>query len=321
MRMKNFFKAGVPAHCYQKGFNGNVLFYSQIDRLVYYTIYSVEARKRGIRTLALCLMTDHTHSLLMADNSAQLSLFNRNVETKYALAFKNLSRKSGVLFMPYGHAFKFREKDIRSCIIYIANNPVEKHKYAFAEQDRWTFLSYADNRTPFSDPLIVRRASAPMKKAISMIHGANNRCAPLSHQLLKNLRSLLNKAEWDQLVDLIISLYMPIDFPATIRYFGTADKLLTAIHSTTGSEHDITEERESSSETVFLQMSRKVQSAGYSLYNKDFLSLDGNDYRHLVRLLLSVPGANASYLGRFLHRPIKTRHFTEGEINDSVIWK
>ena len=52
--MKNFFKAGVPAHCYQKGINGNVLFYSQIDRLVYFTIYAVEAKKRGIRTLALC---------------------------------------------------------------------------------------------------------------------------------------------------------------------------------------------------------------------------------------------------------------------------
>ena len=135
--MKNFFKAGVPAHCYQKGINGNVLFYSQIDRLVYFTIYAVEAKKRGIRTLALCLMTDHTHSLLIADSSTQLSLFNRNVEAKYAFAFNKLSRKRGVVFMPYGHAFKAREKDIRTCIIYIANNPVEKRKFAY---DAWQRL-------------------------------------------------------------------------------------------------------------------------------------------------------------------------------------
>lgn len=56
--MKNFFKAGVPAHCYQKGINGNVLFYSQIDRLVYFTVYAVEAmgcpEKLGHKTKGLC---------------------------------------------------------------------------------------------------------------------------------------------------------------------------------------------------------------------------------------------------------------------------
>ena len=312
--MKNFFKAGVPAHCYQKGINGNVLFYSQIDRLVYFTIYAVEAKKRGIRTLALCLMTDHTHSLLIADSSTQLSLFNRNVEAKYAFAFNKLSRKRGVVFMPYGHAFKAREKDIRTCIIYIANNPVEKRKFAYAEQDRWTFLAYADNRAPFSEPFIARKASTPMKKAIAMVQGAYSRCVPLNHLFLKIMKEKLNPTEWNQFVDMIISLYMPIDFPAAIRYFGTMNKMLTAIHSTTGSEHDLSEERDTSSETFYLQMQRKAQAAGYSLFNKDFLSLEGNDYRNLVRLLLSVPEINPFYLGRFLHRPIKVR--SDNEINE-----
>ena len=306
--MKNFFKAGVPAHCYQKGINGNVLFYSQIDRLVYFTIYAVEAKKRGIRTLALCLMTDHTHSLLIADSSTQLSLFNRNVEAKYAFAFNKLSRKRGVVFMPYGHAFKAREKDIRTCIIYIANNPVEKRKFAYAEQDRWTFLAYADNRAPFSEPFIARKASTPMKKAIAMVQGAYSqsvRTKPIIR---------IRKAVSPRITSAPTRIAAKLPSPAAIRYFGTMNKMLTAIHSTTGSEHDLSEERDTSSETVYLQMQRKAQAAGYSLFNKDFLSLEGNDYRNLVRLLLSVPEINPFYLGRFLHQPIKVR--SDNEINE-----
>ena len=66
MRKKRRFYRGVPNHIYQRAQNGFNLFYCDEDRLVFYTIFAVCARKApDIKVLGLCLMYDHFHSLII----------------------------------------------------------------------------------------------------------------------------------------------------------------------------------------------------------------------------------------------------------------
>lgn len=74
----------VPTHNYQKGFNGNLLFYCLLDRLVYLTIFCTEVLRYHVTVLSLDLMFTHTHSLLKMASRGILSRFNQTVEMKYA---------------------------------------------------------------------------------------------------------------------------------------------------------------------------------------------------------------------------------------------
>jgi hypothetical protein len=56
---------GEVTHVYQRAINGFNIFYERDDYLVFYTIFSVFLRRFGITALALCLMIDHFHALLL----------------------------------------------------------------------------------------------------------------------------------------------------------------------------------------------------------------------------------------------------------------
>ena len=146
--MKNYkFVADIPTHCYQKGVAGNLLFYTQKDRLLYLTIYSTQAKKYHIKTLALNLMFNHTHSLIKAKDLETFTLFNATTQQMYAREQNAYLQNEGKWFMKtFGWAQKKNAKDVRSCYCYIQNNAVEKHLYSHAIEDRW--ISRLSSRTP-----------------------------------------------------------------------------------------------------------------------------------------------------------------------------
>ena len=126
MKQKTFIPV-TPTHNYQKGIDGNRLFYCDSDRLVYFTIYCTEAKRREVRVLALNLMFTHTHALLQTRNKTVQSCFNKEVERLYAREFNENSSRQGPVFMKtYGWAQKRNSAKVRSCLAYIGNNHVEK---------------------------------------------------------------------------------------------------------------------------------------------------------------------------------------------------
>ena len=189
-------QGGILNHCYQNTVNGNVLFYTVSDYLVCFTTLCVTARRYGIRILTLCLMPDHVHQGLIAGCSPELSSYFRDFTTSCSKSHNAVFNEKGQLFnRPFGSALKYGAKKSRTLLAYIGNNPVERRLCIKAEQYRWNFLAYAKSRNPFSEKLVVRRASYKMKLALKEIKGQFHLSKPLSYNLLQRLFKDLDEKE------------------------------------------------------------------------------------------------------------------------------
>ena len=62
------YQKGAVGHIFQRARSGFVVFYSVKDSLVFFTIFSLTAAKHRIRVLGLCLMYNHIHVLVEADD-------------------------------------------------------------------------------------------------------------------------------------------------------------------------------------------------------------------------------------------------------------
>ena len=151
MRRRRFV-AGECSHVYQRTVDGVVLFHDREDFLMFYMIVSVTAKKRGVRLLMMCLMIDHVHLLLETDTLEQMADFVRDYSSVFAKEYNDSIGRHGKLFVKsYGSAPKNGDKRTRSAIVYIGNNPVEKMLCHKAEEYRWNFLKYIEDKSAFSD--------------------------------------------------------------------------------------------------------------------------------------------------------------------------
>ena len=125
MKRYRFFKAGVPHHVYVKAENSFILFYTQEDVILYFTLYSSLARKYGIRALSFCIMPNHIHSVEIAPDKKSFLKFHAQLGSILTKEY-NLrhNRKGKLLASPFGYAPKTVTKRIRDAVCYVANNPV-----------------------------------------------------------------------------------------------------------------------------------------------------------------------------------------------------
>ncbi|MBR1406479.1 MAG: hypothetical protein IJ578_06060 [Bacteroidales bacterium] len=297
MRKKIFVNAR-PTHAYQKGRQGNVLFYCVQDRLVYYTIYCIEAEKYGIVTLALTLMYNHTHSLQQAATYPAFSRFNGTVEMLYSYEFKQSGGVSGPVFQrPFGWAQKIGDKAIRTCMAYIANNAKEKRLHRDVLDYRWNFIAYAKSDHPYSPPLVLRRASSRMRRATARIKWYRKHGRYLNHAVLNQLFEGLRQEEQEQLIDYIIYTYQVVDYQEAIRYWGSYEKMVEAFRISSGSEYDISEENED--DLPYREMIKEIQRLGYRATERHYLKESDHRFTNLFGRLLRL--APRWQVMRFLH--------------------
>ena len=91
-----------------------------------------------------------------------LSTFSRIVQKD-----RNLT---GTLFKrPFESAPRTTDKEKRSSLIYLYNNPVEKRLFNHAVDDRWTFLAYAKGTFPFSEKLVKRNVRFALRTACDYV--------------------------------------------------------------------------------------------------------------------------------------------------------
>ena len=134
MYKKRKFIPGECMHIYQREMKGYNIFYDIEDFLVFYMIFSSTARQYGIKVLLLCIMPNHVHILLSADNLKNISRFIMRYTSVFVKEYNNdLGRKGQLFHKSFGSAPKKGGKDIRSTIVYIGNNPVEKSLCSVAE--------------------------------------------------------------------------------------------------------------------------------------------------------------------------------------------
>lgn len=317
--LKRPFQKNVLNHCYQRTADGGLLFYSQLDYLVWFTNVCVSAKKHKVRILAMCPMPDHLHYSVEAVSQKELSAFIRESSSVFAREQNELCGRSGPLFESrFGSAPKTTDKKVRTNLIYVWNNPVERKLAVKAEDYRWTFLAYAQSTHPFSRKLVIRESRWVVQKAVKEVKSRHKAGKHLPYTMLKRLFAPLTPDEKQQLTDFIISTYNVIDYQAAINYFGSYQNLLTAVHSTTGSEYDISETNVGKSDKHYASMVSTVMRELAPQDIHDILRLSKEEKYEVFRLIRKHSYAMSDQIAKFLHLPLK-----KGPIDtpEAVEWK
>lgn len=300
---KRYFLSGILAHLYQRTQDGFLLFYNDIDYLVYFTIMCVVAPRYDIQVIASCQMPDHTHSGVVAQRFRDLASFMRDTSMWYARYGQAPQMKRGTPLYDtrhYGSAMKIGAKKARTNIVYIGNNPVERRLVKTAEEYRWNFLAYGKDNHPFSVPFVVRNASCEMKKAISEVKDTRGREHPLSYTQMKRLLSRLDAIEAEQLIDYAVSTYSVIDYETAASFFDSYDDMIGAMHYNTGSEYDINEVFVGRSDACYAEISTWLKQ---NLRIKDVHDVFLMDEDARVDLLFDVHrgiGADPKQIAKYL---------------------
>jgi hypothetical protein len=273
-------------HIYQNTPEGSLLFYTVADFLVYFTVFCVSARKHGITVLGTCPMFDHLHDLLEADSRKEVSSFIGDYSRQYANLFNPTINHSGMVFNPgFGCAVKSGDKSIRTACSYLYNNPGEKGLCKRPQDYRWTFLAYAVSDHPFSDRIVLSKASRPFRRALKEVDCFRKQDKPLTYIILERVFRDLENREKSQLTDYIISKYNCIDYDRLISFYGSYDKMCLAFASNQGSEYDINEVFERGGHNVYPAISSTLLK-GFGLKSvKDIFRMSPADQEDLARRL------------------------------------
>ena len=306
MKRRIYFK-DILTHCYQRSADDGVLFYTYGDHLVYFTLYCTLARKHGIQVLSLCQMPDHLHDSIRAKRKEDMSHFKREVNTFFSRQWNDWGCTKGhVLRKRYGWAQKFGDKKGRSNLVYVGNNPVERRLVEKAEDYRWNYLAYASSDHPFSKKLVIRDARWPLQKAIKEVKAQFKAGKPLNYALLQRLFKPLTREEGLQLTDFIITTYNCIDYKAANQFFDNGEDMISSMHATTGSEHDINEVFIGKSDVPYNQLTRFLLENRLVEDIHDILSMTTEEKFDLFLRLRPHTEAMDEQIAKFLHMPLTT---------------
>lgn len=301
MKSRKFYTQ-IINHCYQRSADGGVLFYTTSDHLVYFTMYCILAKKYGIQVFTLCHMPDHVHDAVSAKRLDNLVEFKREVNSRYAKEYNRFYGIKGQLFeSPFGSAPKYGDKRARSVLVSIGNNPVDRLLVTYAEEYRWNYLAYAVTPNPFSEKIVIRRSSKALRTAVKVVKAQHKAGLPLNFTLLKNITKDLMASELQQFTDFVISTYNVIDYHAAVRFFDTYADMLTSMHATTGSEHDLNEVFVGKSDKPYTHMTSIVLKYTHLKDIHQILTMDDDEKWELFLLLRKKTNVMAEQIMKFLH--------------------
>ena len=302
MRKKRKFVKGGLNHGYQRTISGFNIFYETEDYLVYVTIFFIVAKTLGVDVYGLCLMIDHIHSLVAADTNEMYSKFMAMVTSLFVKEYNKEHGRTGPLFSKaFRSAPKSGLKLIRTAIAYLLNNPVEKHLCKRAQDYRWNFLAYAKSDNPFSVELIIRKASADLKRALQTVDGTYARNRHLTYAQLKRLFAGLDKKEKNQLIDYIIVRYNIIRYDdLTTKCYDGYENMLMAINSNAGSEYEVQELRYGRSDAEYRYLYKYVHEKGFKDAG-EVISLPTDSKFKLMVDMMNETSVSKLLICKFLH--------------------
>lgn len=289
-------------HVYKITRDRGVLFYRPDDHIVYFTMQSVLSRRYRLRVLGTSHMYTHVHEGAFPEDLVQLSEYEHDLSSIFAKEYNREVGRSGSLFeRPYGSAPKRSDKERRSCMVYIFNNPVEKKLVRRAQEDRWNFLAYYEKEFPFSKRPIIRYSRKQLVDAIHLVEHEFRAGRYLGYKMLHRVFAELNAAEREQLTDFIIQLYFFFDRRACEDLFGSIPQMIKATELTTGKEFDVGEEFDPYSDIPYHEMCALVEKHGMMGAGVPFLHLPEERQMRLASYLAQHTNATAWQVERFLH--------------------
>ena len=303
-------------HIYQRSVNGDVIFYTLLDFLVFYSIFSVYVRKYDIKVLGLAIMYNHMHVLASASERSKVEPLISSSTSYFAKAYNLDSGMNGPIFhRPFGSAVKLGDKNIRTAAGYLYNNHTNKKLCDKAEEIRWNFLAFAHNSHPFSKPIIRKEASLALRNALKEIDANRKADRPLNYATLRRLYKPLGKEEKEQLTDYIITAYNAIDYEALESLYRSPEDMLYSFNANTFNEYDIDEDSEerSGDDRVYNRLAKQVLALGRFASVKDILLLSEDERFRLAVELHAHTGVPYKQIGAFVHLKIGiVRHVYKG---------
>ena len=247
-------------------------------------------------------MFDHIHHLIKVKDKETMGKFVGVTTSTFAMAYNRDSGRKGPLFWKaFGNASKRKDKDVRSSIAYNYNNSAEKKLFARAEQDRWNFLAYIDSTHPFSKEIDRKSASKKLLGSMDTAFLYHARNEYLDYPVVRRLFQGLEADEQEQLLDFIISLYLPIDKEALLRFYRSYDDMVLAINSNTGSEYDINEFFDPESHQGFVRMLEVTAHSSFADDPRSVILAPDGQKRQIADRLRKLTGASIGQIKRFLH--------------------
>ena len=291
---------GSSHHVYNKGIEGNIIFYSHWDCILYLTLYYLLGKQYGITTWAFCIMPNHVHSNVSAHSYEHFESFHRDLFSKFTLEYNNgHSREGGIFKRPYGYAPKTYAKRIRENISYICNNPVVGNISTDIDGYKWNLMALRATNNPFSEKIILRKASNPLRRSIVLLRYYHETGMPLTYVRQRRLFTGLDPNEIKQLTDRIISFYNCLDYTAIANiYGGDINNAIIAINANTGNEYDIPEDKEDYS--AYYEMLKITSKSGIDLKTCNFEKWPQEKLTKMAHMF-SKAGFHKAQIGKFLH--------------------
>lgn len=300
--MKRKFIKEQMNHTYQRSVSGFNIFYEVEDYLVYYTIFSVMSRRYGMVVYGLCLMIDHIHTLTSTSSCKTFSKFMSNVTIQFVKEYNRYHNRVGPLFSEcFGSAPKAGLKRLRTAIAYLFNNPVERLLCKRAQEYRWNFLAYAASDNPFSDPLVLKKASRRLRRALKEVDGTLKRNEYMTYVQLKRMFVGMDARETNQLIDYIIVRYNIIRYEdLTTKCYDGYENMLMVINSNAGSEYEVQELRYGRSDAEYRYLYKYVHEKGFKDAG-EVISLPSDSKFKLMVDMMNETSVSKLQICKFLH--------------------
>lgn len=296
---QRFFRTGTPVHIYQRSADWGVIFYDDVHILSHFTILCTSAKKFGVKIYALCYMLNHIHILAEFSDREQMTQLLRFVTSTFSHRYNLYMGKDGATFAPrFGSSFKLGPKSVVSTFNYIVNNPVEKHLVAKALDYKWNFLVYAPSLPVPVSSLSKRKSSLQFQLFANRIDSAIQKLKYLSMEELAHIKSTLSPAEWQVIVNKIITGYNIIDYQRMASYFRSMDDMLKAPDFNTGAEYELDDE--SMPHKPYFTMLNRIKKAA-PLYSFKPWAMSADETLEWIRILGGLPGVTPAHLKGILH--------------------
>lgn len=294
------YREGFPHHTFTRARNGFIVFYSEEDCIFYLTLFGCLARKHKIRALSFSIMPNHCHAEEMARDKASFLAFHDELNALFAQEYNRQHHRSGPLWeSPFGYAAKTVAKRIRDTICYIANNPVVGKLSKDILSFRWSLLPYYKNNHPFSEKIVLRQATRPLRRAVDRVNHFRRLNLPLTYLRQSQIFKDLQKEERNQVIDYIISKYNFLDYDMMLRFYGDSfEQASLSFRTHSGSEHEIPEDYEDYS--IYVQMMGILKRRGVDLEDCNFEKLPAAQIRKWATLFREF-GFLPKQIDRFLH--------------------
>ena len=304
---KRRFVSGECMHVYQRTIGGANIFYDHEDYIVFYTIFSIVSRLYRISVMELCLMIDHVHMLLSSEVLSEISRFVQHYTSLFVREYNiGVGRKGSLFHKSFGSAPKKGGKKIRSAIVYVGNNPVEKGLCRRAVEYRWNFLAYMVADNPFSSIRSLSMCSQRLRCAIREVTGCLGQGEYLSYARVRRMFGKLKADEKDILTDYIIKIYFPFDKESLLSLYDSYEDMINAMDSTSGSEYDLKEKFFNGTDMVYKDMLDMVREKVKPI--RRVTILPDEEKFEFARHLQSKTMGTSLQISKFLHMDIVARN-------------